>query len=184
MTGCMLFQAHKDRWVPEVSSVEERTFLAMIKWAAVRANELPKIRNVQVYAPNDLLNPRFCGFMISLGQEGDLFTQVHTQLSAYGWCFFPFFTVSFRSNLRWLLSNHLIDITSVKSPVPLSYQTQSSLSRSYFTFRKHLAQWQLLLYGNRSFSWLPWPHPHPVVFFLPHWLSFQSLLALPLLLNF
>lgn len=31
MTGCMLFQAHKDRWVPEVSSVEERTFLAMIK---------------------------------------------------------------------------------------------------------------------------------------------------------
>lgn len=50
----------------------------------MRANELPKIRNVQVYAPNDLLNPRFCGFMISLGQEDDLFIQVHTQLSAYG----------------------------------------------------------------------------------------------------
>lgn len=65
VTGCVLFQAHKDRWVPGVSSVEERTFLAMIKRAAVRANELPKIRNVQVYAPNDLLNPRFCGFMTS-----------------------------------------------------------------------------------------------------------------------
>ena len=36
--------------------MEGITFLTMMKWAAVRGNELPKIRDVQVHAIDNLLN--------------------------------------------------------------------------------------------------------------------------------
>lgn len=76
----------------------------MIKWAAARGHELPKIRNVQVYAFNDLPNQGFCGLMISEGLTNDLFTQAHAQLSAYSRSVFPFLAVSFLPNPHWLLS--------------------------------------------------------------------------------
>lgn len=68
--------------MPEVHFMKEITFLTMTKWAAVRGHELPKIRNVQVYAFGDLPNQGFCGLMVSEGLTNDLFTQVHAQLSA------------------------------------------------------------------------------------------------------
>lgn len=52
----MLLQADKDQWALQLSSVEGIPFLTVMKWAAVRGNQLPKIGNVQVYASCDPLS--------------------------------------------------------------------------------------------------------------------------------
>lgn len=57
--------------MPEVSFMKEITFLTMIKWAAVRGHLLLKIRNMQLYASDDLPGQGFCGLMVPKGLAGN-----------------------------------------------------------------------------------------------------------------
>lgn len=146
----------------------------MIKWAAVRGHELPKIRNVQVYAFGDLPNQGFCGLMVSEGLTNDLFTQVHAQLSAC-WCVFPCLAVSFLPNPCWLLSQPprgdcFCQVTSTSQSskpivsVPIFFQFGGAFcTMSTPTFWKQI----LLLAFMTSSS--------PSGFFLHHWFPSQFL---------
>lgn len=105
----------------------------MIKWAAVRGHLLLKIRNMQLYAFDDLPGQGFCGLMVSKGLAGNHKRTHNCQLMVDE----SFLTVSFLPSVliyTGFCPNPPLGIVSVKSPVPLSHQSPSSLSLSYAIF--------------------------------------------------